>query len=112
MIISTPSIFPARFTIAFPLAPLPPPPVKLTVGGPHKIGPILQVSSNTELKSKLKSKLFGSTTFLAFSDISFVLLKILLKSKVDFVPDAPPQELHFVFSGQADCSSHKKNPRI
>ena len=37
--------------IAFPVAPVPPPPKKETFGGPHRIGPTPQVSENKSEKS-------------------------------------------------------------
>ena len=116
--ISIPKRVVAAVIIAFPFAPLPPPPENSIVGGPHSLGPTLQSPSEepnlvkVSAKSKLKLKVSRSISCPAASaaalnaslaalalDTSSFILKVTGGS-------APLTEFHSFTSVHLGSSSH------
>ena len=71
VIISTPNKVVIELTITFPVAPLPPPPINSTVGGPQKTGPTLQVSVKASEKSAFLAILERVSPILAAPSTAF-----------------------------------------
>ena len=113
--ISIPKISPAALTIALPVAPLPPPPPqKLILGGPQRIGPTLQASfapTIIELMSRLKLKLLGSTIEVAEDISDFAALVILPISNERPGAGAPSSGLHSVTSAHSALASHERKSK-
>ena len=115
---STPNTVVMALTMTFPAAPLPPPPMNSTVGGPQNTGPTLQSFLKASEKSAFSAMLervspilvTPSTAFWTNEAASLALLTIENKSRVgDF--SAPLTGFHSLTSEHLGSSSQVKNER-